>query len=449
MMAKLGVPYAMMSDAVQEKAAATLLARYGVTNIAKLPEYQQKRVDTDKAAHGGVMGFNTPESYEKRRITVQQRYGGEVLASEEIKQKIHDTMEERYGHRNALQVPEFKAKHQQTVFKHYGVLNPFSSEEVRKKSEQTMLQRYGVTNASQSEELVRKAEQSMLEKHGRCARISKLNMKFSEYLQAHNISHSMEHFLYGKWYDFVLERDKVFIELDPTYTHNSAHSPYTDPLPKEYHLAKTNLAKENGYRCIHLWSWDSWDKILSLVQPRIVIYARQCSLIRVYPDIASKFLEANHLQGSCKGQLVSLGLVFDGQLVQVMSFGRPRYDSKHDVELLRLCSKTGCQIVGGASKLFHFATHYFELHNIVSYCDLSKFTGDVYEKIGMKLFHVTEPQEIWSKDAKFITANLLRQRGFDQLFGTNYGRGTSNEQLMLDHGWLPVYDCGQAVYEFK
>ena len=34
-------------------------------------------------------------------------------------------------------------------------------------------------------------------------------------------------------------------------------------------------------------------------------------------------------------------------------------------------------------------------------------------------------------------------------FGTNYGKGTSNEQLMLDNGWLPVYDCGQAVYEFR
>ena len=28
----------------------------------------------------------------------------------------------------------------------------------------------------------------------------------------------------------------------------------------------------------------------------------------------------------------------------------------------------------------------------------------------------------------FIIDNLLRQRGFDQLFGTNYGKGTSNEK---------------------
>jgi hypothetical protein len=44
---------------------------------------------------------------------------------------------------------------------------------------------------------------------------------------------------------------------------------------------------------------------------------------------------------------------------------------------------------------------------------------------------------------------LLRQRGFDQLLGKEYGcygKGTDNEQLMLQHGFLPVVDCGQASY---
>jgi hypothetical protein len=45
-----------------------------------------------------------------------------------------------------------------------------------------------------------------------------------------------------------------------------------------------------------------------------------------------------------------------------------------------------------------------------------------------------------------ITDNLLRQRGFDQLFGTNFGKGTNNEQLMLDHKFIEIYDAGQATY---
>ena len=61
----------------------------------------------------------------------------------------------------------------------------------------------------------------------------------------------------------------------------------------------------------------------------------------------------------------------------------------------------------------------------------------------------TPPQEVWSKGKEYITANLLRARGYDQLFGTQYGKGSSNEELMLKSGWLPVYDCGQYVYVFE
>ena len=67
----------------------------------------------------------------------------------------------------------------------------------------------------------------------------------------------------------------------------------------------------------------------------------------------------------------------------------------------------------------------------------------------MHLLRTTPPQEVWSRGVEKITANLLRQRGYDQLFGTSYGKGTNNELLMLQNGWLPVYDCGQAVFEYR
>lgn len=84
--------------------------------------------------------------------------------------------------------------------------------------------------------------------------------------------------------------------------------------------------------------------------------------------------------------------------------------------------------------------------SILSYCDLAKFTGSVYINLGFQHVRNTPPQVVWSKGARNITANHLRKHGYDQLFGTNFGKGTSNEELMLNDGWLPVYDCGQAVY---
>lgn len=106
-------------------------------------------------------------------------------------------------------------------------------------------------------------------------------------------------------------------------------------------------------------------------------------------------------------------------------------------------------MIGGASKLF---SHFVKNNNpqsIISYCDRSKFTGDVYDRIGMKLDEVTEPNKIWSKSDMKIINNLLLSRGYDQLFNTDFGKGTSNEELMLKDGWLPVYDCGQYRFIWR
>ncbi|WP_302320362.1 hypothetical protein, partial [uncultured Duncaniella sp.] len=218
---------------------------------------------------------------------------------------------------------------------------------------------------------------------------------------------------------------------------------------KDYHLQKLKIANKHGYRCIHIWDWDDWYKIIPLLSNKKSIYARKCKVFKLYPKVANEFIECNHLQGTCRGQKVCFGLLYNDELVEVMTFGKPRYDKKYDAELLRLCSRSDVNVIGGASRLFKYAIQYMDPESVISYCDISKFNGEVYDKIGMKLVRQTPPQEIWSKGKDYITANLLRQKGYDQLFKANYGKGTSNEQLMLDHGWLPVYDCGQAVYEWR
>lgn len=70
--------------------------------------------------------------------------------------------------------------------------------------------------------------------------------------------------------------------------------------------------------------------------------------------------------------------------------------------------------------------------------------------IGFKHVRNNAPN-IWRcrGEKKVISNTLLNQRGYDQLFGTNYGKGTSNHDLMMQHHWRPVYDCGQGVYEWK
>ena len=138
-----------------------------------------------------------------------------------------------------------------------------------------------------------------------------------------------------------------------------------------------------------------------------------------------------------------------------MTFGKPRYNKNYQWELLRLCTKSNYIVIGGAEKLFKYFIKNYNPESIISYCDNSKFRGDVYLNLGFNEQWATNPSKIWSKDDKYVTDNLFRQRGFDQLIGSKrsppeiYGKGTDNEKLMIAHKWLPVYDCGQQIFKWR
>lgn len=320
----------------------------------------------------------------------------------------------------------------------WGVYTPMLRTDIQDKYRHTMLARYGVEYGVQLECAIN--HQGSI--------ISKTNRDFGNKLERAGVEYKFEFRISKYSYDIHILNTNILIEIDPTYTHNLIGNHWSDGIECGYHLEKTLLAIQNGYRVIHVFDWDDWDKIVNMLRDKKSVYARKCKLYKISTSVANEFLDKYHLQGKCRGQLLCLGLYYNNELVQVMTFGKSRYDKKHDVELLRLCSHPEYRIVGGASKMFKFATAYYGLSNIISYCDVSKFTGEVYEAIGMKKVRTTPPQEVWSDGMSKITANLLRQQGFDRLFGANFGKGANNEILMIEHGWLPIEDCGQYVYEY-
>lgn len=434
----------------------------------------------------------------KRKETMTKRYGAPTtLQSKELTQKVKDTVMEKYGVDNVMKNKDIKTKAEQTCIKKYGVRNPMSDPDIAKKSaesrkanmdeivehmKQTWLQKYGVNNPSKCPEVIDKITDTFMKKYGvkRAVNVSEfrqkmvdtmmerygvpyyvftedyrkysssINKKFGELLEKNNISFTTEFGLENRFYDFKLTDNNILIEVDPSYTHNIVGNHFSNSgLDFDYHLLKSQIAEENGYRCIHVFDWDNTEDLMYMLKPvSRVLYARNCDVWKIRKEVGDQFLNENHLQKSCRGQTLYLGLVCDNELVMLMTFGKSRYNKHCDIELLRLCSKRDIRVVGGASKLFHFATEEYGLSSIISYCDVSKFTGNVYEKIGMKYSHLTPPQLIWSRGTEKITSNLLRAKGYDKLFKTSYGKGTSNEMLMLQNGWLPVYDCGQKVYVF-
>lgn len=424
---------------------ATLQKKYGVDNVSKLQSVRDKI---------GVAN-SSEEVRNKREATCIERYGvSHPLQNEEIKRRTHQTWMKHYGVPYPTMSDEIKKKMSDTL----------SSEESMNKRRSTLMERYGVSCTNDIPGVREKMMETTTEHYGvpyyvlteeyrhpkKSNVISKTNKQIAELFSKHGVETEFEYVVGNRSYDLHIIDTNILIEIDPTYTHNCIGNHWdVHGTEKQYHINKTKLAEDHGYRCIHIFDWDDVSKIAELVEDTSRIYARNCSVDSVSYNDLKTFLNLYHLQGTCRGTKYAVGLYYHDELVEVMTFGRPRYNKNYQWELLRLCTRSDHRIVGGASKLWKRFVDECNPESVISYCDYSKFNGSVYYELGMELDHATEPSKIWSKSNVKITDNLLRQRGYDQLFGANYGKGTDNEKLMLEHSWLPVYDCGQLVFTKK
>ena len=411
-------------------------------------------------------------SVEKRKNTILEKYGSlddyysyhNAKASEAYSKKTKDeklkselkkkdTLQKKYGVNAPSQLDSAKDKRVQTITEKYGSTEDFYNS-VIEKGMKTKLNKYGDASFNN----IDKMKKTCIEKYGvtypcltpqaRPYQRSKTNSNFAEKLINENISFIPEYSI--SYYAFDFKVDNILIEINPTPTHNSTWGLYNNPKDKYYHYTKCNIAIENGYRCICIWDWDDENKVIELLKPRKTLYARKCQVKEITLEESIDFINKYHLQGAIKSK-ISIGLFFNDELVSVMTFGKPRYNKKCEYELLRYCSSHN--IIGGANKLFSFFLKTYNPQSIISYCDMSKFSGAVYEDLGFMFVKCSVSRHWYNiKTNKHITDNLLRQRGFDQLLGKEYGyygKGTSNEELMKKHGFVEIYDCGQSTYIYK
>lgn len=421
--------------------------KYGVDNISQIPEIKEKKKNVFLEKYGVDNPNKVPEISEKIKKTNIRKYGVDNPMKSEIhKEKIKKTNFEKYGVEWSIQAEEVQNKIKETKIKRFGTVNPSGIKQVKDKMIATNIDKYGVPYACMTKQC----------RDANGYTKSKVNDDFSKKIKSIGIKNSQEFNIGKKTFDIKLIESNILIEINPTYTHNSTNginyrNHYKEPTDKKYHYNKTILARENGYRCIHIFDWDNQDKIIDILKPKEKIYARNLECKEITREQCTEFLEKYHLQGSCKGQNVRLGLFYKNELVEVMAFGKPRYNKKYEWELLRLCSHSDYNIIGGANRLFtHFLIDY-KPKSIISYCDNSKFDGTVYKWLEFELLDYGKPSKHWynTKTKQHITDNLLRQRGFDQLFGTNYGKGTSNKELMIENGFVEIYDSGQSTYVYE
>lgn len=80
--------------------------------------------------------------------------------------KREEVFLEKYGYKNAMQIPEVQEKIQKTNLEKYGSKSPSGNAEVRAKQKETLMKNYGVENPSLSKEIQDKRKQTFIERFG-------------------------------------------------------------------------------------------------------------------------------------------------------------------------------------------------------------------------------------------------------------------------------------------
>lgn len=246
--------------------------------------------------------------------------------------------------------------------------------------------------------------------------------------------------------DIYLPEINVAFEVNGDYWHNDEHANY------EYHKAKVLECKNKGIRLINIYEYE-WlynnknikQLIINAISVKNIIYARDTELCDISDDEAKMFLEQYHYQGYAKA-LINLGLKYKNRLVALMTFGRPRFNNDVDFEIIRLAFSNDIGIVGGAEKLFKAFLNKTNKPSILSYCNIDKFSGTVYEKLGMTLDGYSKPGYVW---VNHKTNSVLQryQTQKDKLIKLGLGDASETEdEIMKRNRYMKVYNSGNARY---
>lgn len=178
------------------------------------------------------------------------------------------------------------------------------------------------------------------------------------------------------------------------------------------------------------------------------VYAKDTVVCDITNQEALDFLNNYHLQIGINSK-ISVGLKVNNKLIGLISLGKPRFDTSHEYELLRLCYKDNVLVIGGTEKMLKYFIEKYSPQSILSYNNLSKFTGSVYKKIGFKYISLTEPNYVWVEpNSNSILTRYQSQK--HKLLEQDLGiYGNTEEEIMDNLGYLRVYDSGNTKFTWN
>jgi hypothetical protein len=440
-----------------------------------------------KMAHGYGECKNKKCSFRNKRIdskvkrTSIERYGSDcALKTDSIKQKRSKTVQERYGVDHVSKSVQAKQQRKQNLLEKYGVEYIGQIQTAKEKIKKTQWINYYNTYQDllkfELEDPTNKPEQGDLVKckscgmesefygavrYWRCihcepiAGSSKFEREILDYIKSIYdgiIVTKDRQILKPKELDIYIPDRNFAIEFNGTYFHSADEE--SDSDMKSYHLNKTLGCESQGINLMHIWEHEWLDETKKTIYKSMIaqklgkskrIHARKTEIRNVPSKESNRFLVENHLQGSCVSK-VNLGLYYQGELVALMTFGKPRFNKGYEWELLRFCNKVGYSVVGGAMKLI---SKFRSVHtgSIISYANREHSSGKLYSAIGFNHVSTSSPSYQWMKGKTVLKRYQTQKHKLQLLLGESFDPSKTESENMFSNGYRRIWDCGNLVYE--
>ena len=211
---------------------------------------------------------------------------------------------------------------------------------------------------------------------------------------------------------------------------------------------------KSGVKLIQIFEDEYFDrsevirsKILYLFNQCERIPARKTKVIELTYKEKSDFMDLYHLQGNDSAP-VRLGLEYNGELVAVMTFGKPSIsggDKSYEWSLSRFCGKAFISVVGGFNKLLSHFIKAYSPKSIITYADRRWSIGNIYEKSGFKLLRITEPNYWYVFGGERYHRYGFRRQELPKKLD-NFDPALTEVQNMENHGYNRIWDAGNLVY---
>ena len=481
---KYGTRRPSQSQQIKDKAVEVCMTRYGVRNAGGSKESLEKIKKTSLERFGVDNYFKLKDEKGNYEVSnkFREKYGVDnyfQLKTGEGKQLAQVKFEEKYGVKVPQQLDHIKEKTKETCLERYGVDSYSKLPEATEARRNTYMSLYGVENNTQLHikhlDILKDGAKlkKFIESHDYC--ITQLSKYFNvsiatlyKYIESYNLDVKIpviggislkekellsyvesiykgpiiendRSILNGLELDIFLPEKRLAIEFNGNYWHSSLKH------QKGYHLNKTKICEEKGIRLIHIfeYEWNNKRKnIENFLKDQIEIsnkvYARNCSVKII--DSYEGFLSENHLQGPDKSK-VKIGLFYNDNLVSVMTFTNPRFNKKYEWELSRYACLSGLRVIGGASKLYKFFVNNFNPQSVISYCDKSKSSGNLYKSLEFNYHGDSNPGYVWVNQTTVLSryqtqAKRLHEKGYEG----------SEDDIMTSLGYFKIYDCGNSIW---